>query len=142
MKDAVSTLQTVLDEIGAAVMRDDFECYASYVTLPFNLITETANIYVTTERDLEDGFDAYVTGLQGMGATRMNRLVEFAHYTQKGDLRGSYVTHIISAGKAVISSFRSEMTLLHVKGKWKARTISNTIRNNRWPIITPVVGDL
>ncbi len=142
MKDAVSTLQTVLDQIGEAVMRDDFEHYAAHVSLPFNLITETANIYVTTLHDLEEGFDAFVIGLQTMSATAMNRLVEHAHYSPNGDLRGSYVTYIVSANRAVISSFRSEMTLRCVGGVWKARTISNTIHNNRWPIITPLTVDL
>ncbi len=134
-------LQSTLDDLSKAVCTDDFALYEKHVLLPFNLVTDRANLYVTTLQDLEEGFDAFVCGLQAKGATSMIRLVETAHFTARGDIHGTYVTHLMGGGLPVAPPFRSEVTLRNVDGIWKACTISNSMQNASWPIMIPQIED-
>ncbi|NEX47585.1 hypothetical protein [Pseudotabrizicola algicola] len=133
--EAGAILQTYLDEIAAAVMAGDFAAYQTGVALPFHLVTHSANLTITTEAALREGFDAFRTMLQTQRVTDYIRLVEGAQCLDPDLLSGRYVTHLISGGMRVLDPFHSQITLRLVEGRWRAASITNALANSRWPFL-------
>ncbi len=136
-------LQDYLDEIGDAVMSGDWDAYRRGVSLPFNLVTQAANIIVDTEAKLREGFDSFYQMLQSQGVSDYIRLVQSANALDPELLSGTYVTHIISHGNRVVPPYTSQITLRAHGNAWQAVSISNALRNDRWPLLvpSPAMGD-
>lgn len=134
---AAAILQTYLDEIAAAVMAGDFAAYRAGVVLPFHLVTHTANLTVSTEAELHDGFTSFHGMLRSQKVTDYIRLVESAQSLDPDLITGRYVSHLISGGMRVLDPFHSQITLRHVGGRWCAASITNALANSRWPLLMP-----
>lgn len=135
--NALIVFQAKLDEIGAAVMANDYAIYASNIVLPFHLHTESANIVVETDADLRAGFDAFQVTLRCQHISDMIRLADGAASLGENMMSGRYVTHLLSAGQRVVPPFNSQMTLRLADGIWRAVSITNSLFNQRWPIHLP-----
>jgi hypothetical protein len=138
--NAAIILQTYLDEIAAAVMAGDFAAYQAGVVLPFHLVTHTANVAITGEDGLRDGFESFRTMLQTQRVTDYIRLVESAQALDPELITGRYVTHLIAGGMRVLDPFHSQITLRHVEGRWRAASITNALANSRWPFLISQIG--
>ncbi len=139
--DAVTILQSYVDEIGAAVLSGDWETYRRGVALPFNLVTQAANIVVETEARLREGFDVFVETLISQRITEYVRLVQSADLLDADLLSGVTVTHMMSGGSRIVKPFASQLTLRHYGSAWKAVSISSALTNPRWPLMVPSPAD-
>jgi hypothetical protein len=136
--EATVFLQDWLDRMGDATLGGDWQSYMPGISLPFRLLTETAEITVTTEADLKQGFDAFVASLHSQQVSDYIRLVTSAKLS--GDrLDGTYVTHVLAESVRVLPRFESAISLQRQGTIWRATTISNTLNNDRWPIDLPGV---
>ena len=133
------TLQLFLDEVAGAVMRSDYAAYRERVTVPFQLITHTANLHIDNDADLRQGFETFAQTLRVQRITDYIRLVEGAEEMDDVLITGRYVTHMMAGGHRVIPPFRSQITLRHEDGRWRAASITNALANSRWPLLLPVV---
>ncbi|MGQ0567720.1 MAG: hypothetical protein ACT4OK_22010 [Gemmobacter sp.] len=140
MRDAHHTLQIYLDEVAAAVMRQDYAAYRERVALPFQLVTHTASLHIDTDAVLRQGFDTFAQSLQMQKITDFLRLVEGAEQMDEALITGRYVTHMMAGAHRVIPPFRSQITLRHEDGRWRAASITNALANSRWPLILPIVA--
>lgn len=129
-----SIAQTYLDEIAAAVMSGDYQAYRRGMTLPFYLITHTANLAVTTEEALRDGFDTFCSLLQIQRVTDYIRLVDSAQRLDADLISARYVTHLIAGGTRITEPFHSQITLRMTGDRWCAASITNALSNSRWPL--------
>lgn len=133
-------LQTYLDEIAKAVMAGDFASYQAGVALPFHLVTHSANLTITTEAALREGFETFRAMLQTRRVTDYIRLVESSQFLDPELMTGRYVTHLISGGMRVLDPFLSQITLRLVEGRWRAASITNALANSRWPFLISSSG--
>ncbi len=140
MRTAPQTLQLYLDEVGAAVMKHDYPAYRARMCLPFQLVTHVANINVTTEDELRQGFDVFADSLRIQKVTDYLRLVEGAEMLDDVLLTGRYITHLLAGSHRVIPPFRSHITLRLEDGHWRAASITNALANSRWPILVPSIA--
>ena len=134
-------LQTYLDTMGASVLQDDWTTYRRGVALPFHLVTEDASIVVADEDKLRMGFDSFVQTLNLHGITDYIRLAESITQIDDEMISGSYVTHMLKDGKRVVPPFKSQITLRRVDGVWQGASISNSLKNARWPVLMPNPAD-
>jgi len=139
--NALTILQSYLDEVGAAVLRGDWNAYEARVCLPFQLVTHTANLTVTTQGDLRAGFDAFVQTLRSQQVTDYIRLAEAAIQLDEALISGRYATHLMVHAHRILPPFRSEITLRLEGNRWRAASITNALANSRWPLLMPSVTD-
>lgn len=133
--DAVVTMQTYLDAVSRSVLMDDWASYREMVSLPCHIVSHDENKVVTTEADLQQGFDQFRDTLRFHRATDYIRLVEAATLLDPDLISDSYVSHIISGGQRILPPFRSQMTLRLIEGRWKAVSVTNALANSRWPLV-------
>lgn len=136
----LDTVQTYLDEVAACVMANDFSGYAARISLPFFLLTESASLVVTTTDDLRAGFDDFQGTLRLQHVTDMIRLADSAAALGANLISGSYATHLLSSAHRAVSPFRSQIILRRAQGIWRAAAITNSLCNQRWPILVPNVS--
>ena len=139
MRTPHQTLQLYLDEVAGAVMRQDFAAYRDCVSLPFQLVTHAASLHIDNEQQLRQGFDTFAQTLRVQRITDYLRMVEGAEELDEVLITGRYVTHMMAGAHRVIPPFRSQITLRHENGCWRAASITNSLANSRWPLILPVV---
>jgi hypothetical protein len=135
MPQPVSILQTYLDDVGAAVMNDRFDIYASRIQLPLSLLTSSANITVSCPDDLQDGFDDFVDMMRSQGVTAMIRTVKQARFMGNQHIVGIYETRMMGHDRQVLPTFHSKMWITSQDGTWKAIKIHNTTKDSRWPML-------
>ena len=140
MRTPHQTLQLYLDEVAGAVLRQDFAAYRERVALPFQLVSHTASLHINTDHDLRLGFDSFAQTLRLQRITDFLRLVEGAEDLDEALISGRYVTHMMAGAHRVIPPFRSQITLRHEAGRWRAASITNALANSRWPLLLPVVS--
>ncbi len=140
--DAPTLLQCYLDEVSVAVMQGDWVGYEAHVCLPFHLVTQTANLTVSTQAELRQGFDAFRETLHLQHITDYIRLVESATQLDPDLITGQYMTHLLAGGQRVINPFRSSITLRLIGNQWRAASITNALANSRWPISMPKLAVL
>lgn len=136
-----AVLQSYLDDLAEIVMRQDWPGYRARVCLPFQLVTHTANLTITTDEDLRLGFDRFAETLRIQRITDLVRLVEGAEQLDEALITGRYVTHMLAGANRVLPPFRSQMTLRLDAGAWRAASITNALANSRWPILIPQIAE-
>ncbi len=135
MGETTAILQTYLDTISAAVMANDWATYRAGVIMPFHLVTHTANITVSTEKDLRAGFDTFRQTLELQRVTDFIRLVESAKQVDQDLITGRYTTHLMSGGHRLLDPYTSQITLRRQDNIWRAASITNALANSRWPLL-------
>lgn len=133
--DTVEIVQSYLNEVGLAVMADDWPTYCSAVCLPFHIVSHDENKVVATLDDLRAGYDLFRDMLRLQRVTDYIRLVEGASRLDPDLISGRYVSHLISGSQRVVTPFRSEMVLRRAGNRWSAVSITNSLRNSRWPLV-------
>lgn len=137
MSNARNILQGILDDLGCAVMTDDWQAFHRRVILPFEMVTERAEISVIDAEMLRAGYDEFQAMLRTQRVTDYIRLVEKVEEAAPDMIRGTYVTNILSNGKRILPAYRSLMELKLHDGQWRVSRIVNRWTNDRWPILTP-----
>ena len=133
--DTVLILQGFLDEIGAAVMAEDWETYRSGICLPCHITSQDESKVVSTEADLKAGFDQFCDTLRAQRVTDYVRVVQTAERLDETLISGKYVTHLVSGSQRVLPPFQSQMTLRLVGNRWRAASVTNALANSRWPLV-------
>ncbi len=133
-------MQAWLDRMDAAVLGGDFETYAAGVSLPFTLITETANLTVADEADLRRGFDAWRDMLRMQHVTDSVRLCSGVTHLAPDLVVGTYISHLLSNAKPVVPSKLGAIILRLEDGAWRATAIASPVANRKWPIDLPRPG--
>jgi hypothetical protein len=128
-------LQDYLDRIGQAVISERFDRYRAGVQLPLSILTSSANLTVSTEDALQDGFDDYIEMLQSHGVDAMLRSVKAAAFQGNEHIVGIYDTRLMSGRRQVLPTFHSKMWIGCYDGVWKAIKIHNTTNEARWPML-------
>jgi len=137
MPESRLILQEVLDDLGGAVMTDDWEGFCARIMLPFEMETEGASFTVTTTKDLREGYDAFRDMILLRQVTDYIRLVEDAAFEDPDTIRGHYASHILSKGVRVVPPYRALMVLRRRGNQWFVTRIVNNWQNDSWPILTP-----
>lgn len=133
--DAANILQEFLDQIGAAMLADDWLTYRDGIFLPCHIISHDETKVVATEEDLKAGFDQFYATLQAQRVTDYVRLVESAALLEATLIAGDYTTHLIAGGQRAMPPFKSQMTLRLVGNRWRAASVTNVLANSRWPLV-------
>ena len=139
--DAVALLQSYIDVAAAAVMRGDWPTYEAHVWLPFHLVTQTAEMTVTTQSDLRAGFDDFRETLKLQPITDLIQWVETASQQDRDLITGQYMTHLLASGHRVSAPCRSSITLRLIGNQWRAVSIANSSAIARWPITVPKLAE-
>ena len=129
---APAVLQSFLDEIGDALMADDWPTYRPCVHLPCHIVSFEGNTVVTTEAELRDGFNEFRDKLRFHRVTDYIRLVEHAAQLEHDMISGSYLSHLICNGHRLMDPSRSQITLRLIDGRWRAASVTNGLANSRW----------
>jgi hypothetical protein len=132
---ATEILQNFLDQVGRAVLADDWDTYRDGICLPCHIISYDESKVVTTVEDLKAGFDIFRDTLRAQRVTDYIRLVEGAHQLDRSLISGRYVTHLIADSHRLLPPFWSEMTLRLVGNSWRAASVTNALANSRWPLV-------
>ena len=139
--DAFALLQSYMDVVAAAVMQGDWPTYEAHVSLPFHLVTQTADMTVTTQTELRAGFDDFQETLKLQRITDLIQLVETASRLDHDRISGQYMTHLLASGHRVIAPYRSSITLRLIGNQWRAVSIANSSAIARWPITVPKLAE-
>lgn len=137
MRTAPQVLQHYLDEVGAAVLRGDYDAYRDRVSMPFQLVTHASSLTIGTEDALELGFRTFSDNLRSQRITDYLRLVEGAEFLDDALITGRYITHLMAGGHRVMAPFRSHISLRLEGTTWRAASITNALANSRWPVFVP-----
>lgn len=132
---ASAILQAYLDDMTRAVMNEWLEDYSARIQLPLSILTSSASINVTTQAELEDGFDDFVEMIRSHGVTRMVRTVQAATFQGNDHIVGVYETRLMAEDKLALPVFHSKMWIGCYDGVWKAIKIHNTTNEARWPML-------
>ena len=130
-------LQTYLDEVGSAVMADDWVAYRPCIQLPCHVVSFALNKVVATEAELHQGFDDFRDLLRFHRVTDYVRLVEQAVQLEQDMISGAYLSHLLASGQRLLEPFRSLITLRRSDGRWRAVSVTNGLANSRWSQTRP-----
>lgn len=83
--------QSALDVVSAGVLAGDFAAYAAMIDLPYLVVTETAQLLVTSVENLRPTFDALSDGLKRRGVTPYERLARAADHTAPDQSRAGTI---------------------------------------------------
>ena len=135
MSDTVTIAQDYLDRLSVHVLAHDWAGYRAGVALPFSMITPDRHHVVTDEETLRQGFDVFDGWLKALGVTDLIRLVSQATRLSPGMITTNYITHVMARSRRVVPPFASQSILLADDGGgWRAASIANTLRGQRWPL--------
>jgi hypothetical protein len=137
MTEARGILQAYLDRLSVAVMAHDWPTYRAAVCLPFQLVTQSHSMTMTSEEQLRAALDGFVANLRAQRVTDYVRLVEDAMQLDAVLVTGTYLTHLFAGSVRLIEPFRSHITLRREEGRWRAASITNALSNSRWPLLLP-----
>lgn len=132
---ARTILKTYLDEVGQALMTDDWDTFRSAICLPCHIISRDEAKVVATTEDLKAGFDMFRDNLRAQRATDYIRLVDIAKQQTRDQISGRYVTHLIAGSHRLVPPFMSEITLRLIGNRWCAASVSTALANSRWPLM-------
>jgi len=132
---ASAILQAYLDAMRHAVLAERLDDYVARIRLPFSILTSSASLTVSTQADLEDGFDDFVEMIRSRGITDMQRTVQAAAYLGNDVIVGVYETRLLAGEKLALPVFHSKMWIVCDDGVWKATKIHNTTNEARWPML-------
>lgn len=132
---AAQILQSYLDDVGHAVMADDWATYRDSIILPCQIISHNESKVVATKDDLKAGFDHFRNTLRAQRVTDYIRLVESAGRLDETLISGKYVSHLLAGGQRVMPPFKSQMTLRLAGNRWRAASVTNALANSRWPLV-------
>ena len=133
--DATEILQSYLDEVSQTVLADDWETNRACIALPWHIVSHDESKVVSTEHDLEAGFDQFRDTLRFHRISDYIRYVETAATLDLDLISGCYVSHLISHGQRLLPPFRSQMTLRLIGNCWRAALVTNGLANSRWPLL-------
>lgn len=88
--------QEFLDAISACFITQDFEAWASRITLPFSLITKTGSVYLNDRDALRANFEQYLVACAVMGLDHIYREPLGLEDCGDGFWIGTYKTHLMS----------------------------------------------
>lgn len=128
-------LQTYLDEMGKLVLAERYEDYAARIQLPLSILTSSAILKITTDEDLQDGFDEFLGMIQSIGVTDIMRTVQNARFQGNDHIVGIYETKLMAGLRQALPTFHSKMWIGCYDGIWKAIRINNTTNDARWPML-------
>ncbi|MEI6099868.1 MAG: hypothetical protein WCS20_16560 [Alphaproteobacteria bacterium] len=132
---ATEILQSYLDDMGRAVLADDWDSYCNAVCLPCLIVSHDESKTVTTIEDLKAGCDLLRDTLRAQPVTDHIRLVAGARRVDPSLIAGRYVTHRIAGSRRLMPPFWSDMTLPRVGGTWRATLVTNALAHSRWPLV-------
>jgi hypothetical protein len=141
MSDSAAIAQDYLDRMSAAVLAGDWITYETGVALPFCFVTAEAQIIVSTQAELRQGFDSFQGYLASQAITDLARLVSHAVRLEPTLISANYVTHMMSRATRVVPPFASHMVLRQRDGVWRCAVITNGMKSRRWPIHTVAVTE-
>lgn len=133
--EAAAVLQSYLDGLAAAILRDDWDTYRDGISLPCAIVTHDESKIIATEEELRVGYETFRDTLRTQRVTDYIRLVDQAHHLDVDLISGSYVSHIIAGGQRVLPPYRSVMVLRLTDNRWRAASVTNGLANSRWPLI-------
>jgi hypothetical protein len=130
----LSIYQSALDVVSAGVLAGDFAAYAAMIDLPYLVVTETAQLLVTSVENLRPTFDALSDGLKRRGVTHYERLARAADHTAPDRIEGWHHTHLIADGRFVAPSWRSRQVLVRRGRRWLFSEAQYEIQAGSWPL--------
>jgi hypothetical protein len=138
---ATAIVQSYLDDVGAIVLRNDWDAYCDVLCRPFTLITHAETLIFATPDDIRSLYDGFLDMLQSQRVTDFIRLVETAAQVDPDLISARYVTHLMSGGMRIMPPTTSQITLRLEVNRWRAASITNALSNSRWPVLMPRLGD-
>lgn len=132
--NALTIYQEALDAVSNAVLAGDFASYAAMIDLPYLVLTETAQLLVTTEAELRPTFDAVHNGLKARGVRHYKRLARKAEYVRPGRIEGWHNTHFLSETEFAAPSRWARQVIVLRDGRWLFSQAQYPIRSDQWPL--------
>lgn len=133
--DSAEILQAYLDDVAVALLADDWPAYRRRVCLPCAVISHDESKLVTTEDELQLGYEIFRDIFRSQHVTDYIRLVDQVFRLDVDLIAGSYVSHVIAGGHRVIAPYRSILVLRLEDDVWRAASVTNGLANSRWPLV-------
>lgn len=130
-------VQDFIDVMATATLAGDWDTYSAHVSLPFELITASARMIVSSDEDLRQGFDQFHEMLKSQRVTEYIRLVDTARQDTPLIVTGSYTSHFMAGSHRILPPMHSQITLRLDGNLWRALSITTEMTNARWPILVP-----
>lgn len=118
-KSARGIYQQLLDDIGAAVLANDFEAYRSHILFPHTLETATLKTVINTAEELRFFFGGMCTHLESRTIRDFNRFCTAADYIDETTINGKHDTRLLSEKMQIVERYTSLSTLKLVEGQWR-----------------------
>jgi hypothetical protein len=126
--------QSALDVVSEAVLVGDFAAYAAMIDLPYLVLTETAQLLVTTTDDLRPTFDALHAGLKAREVRHYKRLAREAVYARTGRIEGWHYSHMLGETDFAVPSRRARQVIVLRDGRWLFSEARYPIATDQWPM--------
>ena len=110
--------QALLDITGEAMLKGDFESFASVFNTPQLMATMAGPIYMETTEDMRRAFDEMHKHLKGIGATHMVRKCVVAEYTSPTRIEATHTCELLMNGKRLNGPYPAFSVLEKIDGNW------------------------
>ncbi|PJI84957.1 hypothetical protein BC777_2951 [Yoonia maricola] len=122
--------QALLDITGDALMKGDFDAFASVFHTPQHMATMAGPIYMETAEDMRRAFDEMHKHLQGIGATHMVRRCVVAEYKTPTRVEATHTSEVLKDGKRLSGPYPGFSVLEKIDDKWKVTASEYALEPN------------
>jgi hypothetical protein len=111
--------QHLLDLIGDAVYRRDFEKYCSFFQIPHRIETSESMLFVHSNEDLRMLFDLLCKYLRQGDIAELIRNCTMAEYSDPHTIKGVHETRLIDTNNRILDSYSALSTLSLSNSVWR-----------------------
>ena len=111
--------QALLDITGQALMKGDFDAFASVFHVPQHMATMAGSIYMETTEDMRRAFDEMHKYLQGIGATDLVRRCVAAEFKSPTRIEATHTSESLKGGQRLAGPYPGYSVLEKIDGHWK-----------------------
>ena len=135
--DAASIYQAHLDAVSEALWARDYDRLLEHIHFPSFVETDDEVLRIDTPESYLPSVKSFRRKLDQHNATAYHRICLEAVFATDDPTRieGMHKTYALSGATPVMTPYLSQMTLVHMDGKWLGAGIRAATDNARWHII-------
>lgn len=111
--------EAILEITGDALVKGDFDAFASVFHVPQYMATMAGPVYMESVEDMRRAFDDMHAYFKGAGIDELNRKVTEAHYVSDTSIESTHLSEVVAADGASIGTYPVFSVLEKIDGVWK-----------------------
>lgn len=128
-------MQDHLAEVAQAFLVGDFDRYLACVSLPLEVKTRVAHLWIEDCDMLEEGFEAYSEALEALGVDRIELKALSVSACTNQTITGRYSARLMRRRDLMVPVYTSGLTMERHDLHWKTRGFSLPSSDTRWPLM-------